>query len=203
MVVAVAMIGSVTVVPGDARLARRPGRQGPRAVPARRRQAADGESRVWNCVLTASSAPGCCRPSPRRGRAVALAHPGARHAHGATGTDDLPRNLAVMKVYDRCRPPSRAAQIPAVVAIEAKRRDDAADRRPRVKQLEATALATGTMNGPSDVDGQPGQARRARRDPDQGQRHRRRLQPTRSPTCATRSSTSTVGHGAGRRAAPT
>ena len=37
-----------------------------------------------------------------------------------TGTDDLPRKLEVMKVYDREQAAFPGGQIPAVVAIEAK-----------------------------------------------------------------------------------
>ena len=92
-----------------------------------------------------------------------------------SGTDDLPRNLEVMQVYDRIDDAFPGGQIPASSRSPAR-----TSRRPAVaasiKDLETRAVASGRFNGPVDVTVSQGQARRPDRDPDQGRRHRRRLQ---------------------------
>ena len=68
-----------------------------------------------------------------------------------TGTDDLPRKLEVMKVYDREQAAFPGGQIPAVVAIEAK--DVTTPQiQAATKKMGDRAFATGTMNGPLTVD---------------------------------------------------
>ena len=155
MVVAVAMIGSVTVVPGRPGRAGRPRRQGPHPVPVqgpappRTARAARG---------TRCSAPSCAaRPSPRASPLavlVGLAIPAFSMHTALTGTNDLPRKLEVMRVYDRMQAAFPGGQIPGVVVIEAK---DV--RTPQiaaaVKDLEAKATATGHMNGPVTVTASP------------------------------------------------
>src|SRR4029079_911843 len=71
-----------------------------------------------------------------------------------TGTDDLPRKLEVMQVYDRMQAAFPGGEIPAVVAVEA---NDVPSPQiaSAVKQLEAKAAATGTMNAPVDVSVSP------------------------------------------------
>ncbi|MDX6722081.1 MAG: putative drug exporter of the superfamily [Solirubrobacteraceae bacterium] len=157
MVVAVAMIGSVTVVPavlavlGDKidrgripflhRLRRSP-------------KGAPGESRVWGAVLTRVLK----RPALSAGLSaailVALAIPAFSMHTVQTGTDDLPRKLEVMRVYDRMQAAFPGGEIPAVVAVQA-----ADVTTPQVaaavKRLEARVVATGTMNAPVDVSVSP------------------------------------------------
>jgi predicted RND superfamily exporter protein len=71
----------------------------------------------------------------------------ARH----TGTDDLPRKLDVMKVYDREQAAFPGGQIPAVVAIEAK--DVTTPQiQAATQKMGERAFATGTMNGPLTVE---------------------------------------------------
>ena len=67
-----------------------------------------------------------------------------------TGTDDLPRKLEVMQVYDRMQTAFPGGQIPAVVAIEAK---DVTTPQiaAATKELGHRAFATGKMNGPLSV----------------------------------------------------
>ena len=67
-----------------------------------------------------------------------------------TGTDDLPRNLEVMQVYDRMQAAFPGGEIPAVVAVEA---DDVTTpaMASAIKDLERKAVATGELNGPVDV----------------------------------------------------
>ena len=160
---------------------------------------ADGESRVWDC------GPGHASSSARPLSAVAgrrrAARAGAARRFGMhtvlTGTDDLPRKLAVMKVYDRMQAAFPGGQIPAVVTIEAK---DVTTPQiaGRDQGARATsAVATGTMNGPRRRRSARTSTSRSIVDPDAGQRHRRRRPAARSPRCAAASSHSTVGSAPG------
>src|SRR3954447_8746018 len=146
MVVAVAMIGSLTVVP--AMLAWLGDRVDKGRVPfLHRLRRPGGESRLWG----AGPARVLKRPALSAGLAaavlIALAIPAFSMHTVQTGTDDLPRKLEVMKVYDRMQAPFPAGQIPAVVAGEA-RDAPAPERASAVKSLEAKAAATGAMNAP-------------------------------------------------------
>ena len=154
MVVAVAMIGSLTVVP--AMLAWLGDRVDKGRVPFLHRvkrpppEGEVGESRVWGAVLSRVLR----RPALSAGLAaallLALAVPALSMHTVQTGTDDLPRRLEVMQVYDRMQAAFPGGQIPAVVAVEA--RDVATPQiASAVKALEREAAATGTMNAPVTV----------------------------------------------------
>jgi uncharacterized membrane protein YdfJ with MMPL/SSD domain len=153
MVVAVAMIGSLTVVP--AMLAWLGDRVDKGRIPfLHRLRRADGESRVWGAILTRVLR----RPALSAGVAaavlVALAIPAFSMHTVQTGTDDLPRKLEVMRVYDRMQVAFPGGEIPAVVAVEA---DDVTTPQfaSAVKELERKAVASGTMNAPVDVSVSP------------------------------------------------
>ena len=117
-VVLVAMIGSVTVVPAVLSRARRSRREGPRAVPRPRRKRGRREPHVErgarrsSCAArlvsaVAAPSPSCsCSPLPALNMRAVL-----------SGTDDLPRNLPVMQVYDKIDAAFPGGQIPAVVTI--------------------------------------------------------------------------------------
>jgi uncharacterized membrane protein YdfJ with MMPL/SSD domain len=149
MVVAVAMIGSVTVVP--ALLAWLGDRIDKGKIPfLHRLRRADGESRLWNAILDRVLR----RPALSAGIAaavlVAMAIPAFSMHTVQTGTDDLPRKLEVMQVYDRMQAKFPGGEIPAVVAIEAR---DASSPQlaSAIKDLERRAVATGNFNAPVDV----------------------------------------------------
>src|ERR671926_526710 len=153
MVVAVAMIGSVTVVP--AVLAWLGDRVDKGRIPfLHRLRSKDGESRVWGAILTRVLK----RPALSAGLAaavlIALAIPAFSMHTVQTGTDDLPRKLEVMKVYDRMQAAFPGGEIPAVVAVEG---SDVTSPQlaSAVKDLERKAAATGTMNAPVDVSVSP------------------------------------------------
>ena len=173
MVVAVAMIGSVTVRAGRARVAGRSRREGPRARSCTGCAATDGESRAWGWILGKvlkrpavfgrRRQPACsscwrCRPS--------ACTPCSR------GTDDLPRKLEVMKVYDRMQAAFPGGQIPAVVAIEAK--DVTTPQIAGGDQGDGRQAPSprGKMNGPLTVDVSPDKHVASIVDPDAGRRHR-------------------------------
>jgi RND superfamily putative drug exporter len=159
-VVAVAMVGSVTVIPallsGSGKWLER-GRipfLGKRMAAARDRDI-DRGGRGWNFVLDRVLR----RPALAAGAAAALllvmALP-TLHMHTAnSGTDALPRDLAVMKVYDRMQAAFPGGEIPATVVVAAK---DVTSPRitAAVRQLERNAVATGKVKQPVDVSVAPG-----------------------------------------------
>jgi uncharacterized membrane protein YdfJ with MMPL/SSD domain len=153
MVVAVAMIGSVTVVP--AVLAWLGDRVDKGRIPfLHRMRRADGESRAWNWVIGKVLKRPLLSAVASASVLVLLALPAFGMHTVLTGTDDLPRKLEVMKVYDRMQAAFPGGQIPAVVVIEA---DDV--RTPSIaaatKELGDKAFATGRMNGPITVENSP------------------------------------------------
>src|SRR5919198_777615 len=118
MVVAVAMIGSITVVP--AMLAWLGDRVDRGRIPfLHRLRRADGESRLWGAVLTRVLKRPALSAGPGAAVLVALAIPAFSMHTVQTGTDDLPRKLEVMKVYDRMQAAFPGGEIPAVVTVEA------------------------------------------------------------------------------------
>ncbi len=149
MVVAVAMIGSVTVVP--ALLAALGDKVDKGRIPfLHRLRRADGESRMWNAILDRVLRRPAVSALVATALLVALAAPAFTMHTVQTGTDDLPRNLEVMQVYDRMQAAFPGGEIPAVVAIQA---DDVTSPAiaSSIKELERKAVATGELNGPVDV----------------------------------------------------
>jgi len=153
MVVAVAMIGSVTVLP--AVLASLGDRVDKGRIPLLHRlRRTDGDSRVWGWILDKVLK----RPAVSAVVATALLVVMALPAFGMhtvlSGTDDYSRKLEVMQVYDRMQAAFPGGQIPAIVAVEAKDvttpQIDAA-----TKEMGDQAVATGEFNAPLSVDVSP------------------------------------------------
>jgi uncharacterized membrane protein YdfJ with MMPL/SSD domain len=148
-VVAVAMIGSVTVVPAVLSVLGDRVEKG-RVPFLHRFKRADGESRLWNTVLDVVLK----RPAVSAVLATAvllvLAFPALGMRAVLSGTDDLPRNLEVMQVYDRIDDAFPGGQIPAVVTIAGKDVTTPAVTA-SIKDLESRAVASGRFNGPADV----------------------------------------------------
>jgi uncharacterized membrane protein YdfJ with MMPL/SSD domain len=160
LVVAVAMIGSVTVIPallsGSGRWLER-GRipfLGKRMAASRGRDMERG-GRGWNAIL------GPVLRFPKvavvlaTAALVAMALP-TLHLHTAdSGTDAIPRDLPVMKVYDKMQAAFPGGEIPAEVVIKA---DDVTSPRiaAAVAAMERDAQATGTVKGAADTTVAPG-----------------------------------------------
>jgi uncharacterized membrane protein YdfJ with MMPL/SSD domain len=151
MVVAVAMIGSVTVVP--AILAWLGDRIDKGRVPLLHRLSSRSnrtEGGGWSWILGKVLKRPLVAVVASAGVLIVLALPAFGMHTVLTGTDDLPRKLAVMKVYDRMQAAFPGGQIPAVVAIEAK--DVTAPQiQAATRDLGDKAIATHLMNGPLDV----------------------------------------------------
>jgi RND superfamily putative drug exporter len=149
MVVAVAMIGSITVVP--AILAWLGDRVEKGRVPLLHgRRNTTGESRAWAWILGKVLRRPWLSAIASAAVLIVLATPAFGMHTVLTGTDDLPRKLEVMKVYDRMQAAFPGGQIPAVVAIEA---DNVTTPQiaAATKEMGQRAFATGTMNGPLDI----------------------------------------------------
>src|SRR4051794_6665522 len=149
MVVAVAMVGSVTVVPAVLVALGNKVERG-RIPFLHRLRRADGESRMWNGILTRVLARPALSAIAATALLLVLASPALKMHLVLSGTGDLPRKLEVMRVYDRIDTAFPGGQIPAVVTINAK---DVNTPRiaAAVKDLEAKAIATGHFNAPVDV----------------------------------------------------
>ncbi len=149
IVVAVAMIGSVTVVP--ATLAALGDRVERGRIPllgkrlAQRRDDGRG-GRAWSAVVGASLRRPLLAAVLSAGLLVALAIPAFSMHTALPGTDDLPRDLEVMRVYDRMQAAFPGGQIPAVVVVRA-RDVEAAPVRAAIGELERRAVAGGHFAG--------------------------------------------------------
>jgi uncharacterized membrane protein YdfJ with MMPL/SSD domain len=149
IVVAVAMVGSVTVLPAVLSKLEK-GR-----IPfLHRLRSRNGESRFWGAILDRVLK----RPWISAGLATALllvlAFPAFSLKTGVPGTDTLPRSLPVMQTFDRIEQAFPGAPLPAVVAVEA---DDvtAPAVRDAIAKMRTDALATRQMREPVSVDVSP------------------------------------------------
>jgi uncharacterized membrane protein YdfJ with MMPL/SSD domain len=153
LVVAIAIAGSLTVLP--ATLSKLGDRVEKGRIPflGRRRHAAS-ESRVWGAILDRVLARPLVSAVASAGLLAVLALPVLGMKTELTGVNDLPRSLEIMQTYDRIQAEFPGGPLPAVVAIEA--RDVTAPQvREALADLRTEALATGLMSDPIDVQVSP------------------------------------------------
>ena len=145
MVVAVAMVGSITVVP--ATLAALGDRIDKGRLPLTGRRGRTGESGVWAAIIRRVLG----RPWLAAGAATALllvlAAPTLRLHTADAGAQALPRELAVMRTYDRIQHAFPGGPLPAVVAVQIPR-GRALSVTVALKELRERALATGLLQAP-------------------------------------------------------
>jgi uncharacterized membrane protein YdfJ with MMPL/SSD domain len=152
LVVAVAMIGSLTVLP--ALLAELGDRVEKGRIPwISRLRRERGENRFWSAVLT----PALRRPVVAAVAAaavlLALAFPVLDMTTSQTGLSSAPKSAATIPTIDRLQSAFPGKAQPALVAIRAKA--DAPATRRAVAVLRTQALASAQMRGPIDVDVNP------------------------------------------------
>ena len=150
MVVAVAVLGSMTVLP--ALLARVGDKIHRGRIPFVHRMArSDGEPRVWGAILDRVLRRPVLSAALSAGVLVALAVP-ALHLHTAQpGFDTFPKSLTVMETYTKIQKAFPGDQIPAVVMV--KTDDVAAPAAAKaIADLQRTAIATGEFAKPTRVD---------------------------------------------------
>ncbi|MGH2839339.1 MAG: MMPL family transporter [Solirubrobacteraceae bacterium] len=156
VVVAVAMIGSVTVLP--ALLSKLGDHVEKGRIPFLHRLrspgAAGGESRFWGAILDRVLRRPKISAALAAGLLLVLAFPALSLKTGVPGTDTLPRSLPVMQTFDRIEAAFPGAPLPAIIAVEA---DDvtAPAVREAIAKLRADALATGQVREPVSIDVSP------------------------------------------------
>jgi RND superfamily putative drug exporter len=154
LVVAVAMLGSVTFLP--AVLSKLGDNIEKARVPfiGRLRHRNHGESRVWGWILDRVLARPVISVVAAGGILVALALPALNMHTINPGVAGMPRDLAVMKTYDRIQAAFPGGPLPAVVVVKA-----ADVTKPEVqagiKAMTGKAIASGQMSGPISTDVAP------------------------------------------------
>jgi RND superfamily putative drug exporter len=153
LVVAVAMLGSLTVLP--AMLSWLGDRIEKVRVPLLRRlRRDDGESRFWSAVLDRVLRRPYVSAAAATAVLLALAYP-ALHLHTAiSGLDALPKSIKEMQSYNRVNDAFPGGATPAVVAIAGDTSDP--ELRAAVAELREQALATGAGLDPIGVETAPG-----------------------------------------------
>ncbi|MEA2282910.1 MAG: hypothetical protein QOK21_3517 [Solirubrobacteraceae bacterium] len=159
LVVAIALLGSLTVLP--AVLSKLGDRVERGRIPLLARfRARDGESRAWGAVVGLVMRHPLILGGAAAAALIALAIPALTLHTVDSGVQGLPRDLAVMQVYARIQRVFPGGAGPAVVVVSA---GDVT--RPQVRAgiagLKRAALATGRMHEPITVEASP--SRRAAR----------------------------------------
>jgi uncharacterized membrane protein YdfJ with MMPL/SSD domain len=156
LVVAVAMLGSVTVLPAMLSFLSRKGWVEKGRVPwvAKRRHKTRGESKVWSAILDRVLKRPLVSAIVAGGLLAALTIPAFSMHTVNPGVTGLPRSLEVMQTYDRMDAAFPGGSVPAEVVVKA---DDVTspDVQKAIKDLQREAIATGQLNEPTDVEVNP------------------------------------------------
>ncbi len=151
MVVAVAVLGSLTALPAFLALLGRHVDKGRIRIPFRRRRAARTQSRVWGFVLDRALA----RPGVAAVGSVAvllaIASPALHLKIHTTGPDDLPPSLPGISIYHHVQRAFPDAQMPAVVVVQAKDATAPAVTA-AISKMDARAVASGVAHDPIVID---------------------------------------------------
>ncbi len=148
-VVAVAMLGSLTVLP--ALLSRLGDKVEKGKIPfLHRLRREGGENRFWTAVLDPVLRHPVVAVVASAGVLIVLALP-VLHIHTSqTGLDALPKSIATVPTIDKIQQAFPGGATPALIAIQAPA--DSPAVKAAVTRLEGEALATGLMTGPIEVD---------------------------------------------------
>ena len=151
MVVAIAVAGSLTVLP--AVLSKLGDRVEKGRIPllARLRRPSGTESRVWGAILDRVLRRPLVAAVLAGGFLLALAAPTLGLHTSLPGASSLPEDLPVMQTYERIQKAFPGGPLPALVAVGA---DDVTDRDVQggIDGIRDAALATGLMQDPIRVD---------------------------------------------------
>jgi uncharacterized membrane protein YdfJ with MMPL/SSD domain len=152
-VVAVAVIGSLTVLPALlARLGDRVER--PRIPLLWRLRRSDGESRVWNAILDAVLRHPLVAALVAGGALLALAAPALQMHTANPGVESIPKSIPVMKVYDRIQAAFPGEELSATVMVKVDRAGSATVQR-EIAALRHQAVASGQFREPTEVNVNP------------------------------------------------
>ena len=150
IVVAVAMLGSLTVLP--ALLSKLGDRVDRLHVPlVRRRRRSSREGGAWGVIVDAVLRRPLLSASLAGGLLIALAIPALQMHMATPGPDTFPHKLAVVKTYNRMQQEFPGNALPANVVIKSSN-VNAPTVRNAIAALERRALATGQIEKPITVD---------------------------------------------------
>ena len=156
LVVAVAMLGSLTFLPAMLAFLSRKNWLEKGRVPyiTKRRHANKGESRVWGAILTRVLKRPLVSTVLAGGLLVALCIPALGIQFKNPGFDGYSRSQPVIQTHDRLQAAFPGGAVPATTVIKA---DDvtAAPVQAAIEQLHDRALATGRLSEPSHVEISP------------------------------------------------
>jgi uncharacterized membrane protein YdfJ with MMPL/SSD domain len=149
LVVAAAMIGSLTVLP--ALLSKLGDRVEKGRIPyLHRLRRESGDNRFWSAILTPALKHPLISAVGAAAVLIVMALP-ALHIHTAqSGLDSLPKGVATVSTIDKLQESFPGSADPALVAVKAN--TDAPATIKAIDELRAQALASGQMKGPIDVD---------------------------------------------------
>ncbi len=150
LVVAIAVLGSLTVLPALlSRLGDKVDRLHVPLVGRLRRD--DSEGRIWGAIVAAVLRRPVLSAVLAGGLLVALALPALQLRMVTPGPDTFPQSLPVVQTYDRMQNAFPGAALPANVVVEAP--DVTAPAvQTAIQRLEERALASGRMHEPITVD---------------------------------------------------
>ncbi len=156
LVVAVAMLGSMTFLPAMLSLLAEKNWLEKGRVPylTKRRHRANGESRVWNAILTRVLKRPLVSALLATGALVALSLPALGLQFKDPGFDGYSRSQPVMQTYDRLQAAFPGGPAPAMTVIQAAD-VTAAPVQAAIRDLHDRALATGRLSEPSRVEISP------------------------------------------------
>ena len=151
MVVAVAMLGSLTALPAMLALLGRHVDKGRIRIPFRRRRTARTDSRVWSFILDRVLARPVLSAIGSVIVLLAIAAPALHLKVHTTGPNDLPPNLPGITVYHHLEKAFPDSEMPAVVVVQAK--DTTAPQvRSAIASLDRQAIAAGIAHQPINTD---------------------------------------------------
>src|SRR3954471_17383296 len=156
LVVAVAMLGSLTFLPAMLSFLSRKDWLEKGRVPwvSKRRHAAKGESRAWSAIVTRVLRRPLVSGVVAAGLLVALCVPALGIQFKEPGFDGYSRSQPVIQTYDRLQAAFPGGAVPATTVIKAKD-VTAAPVQAAIRQLHDRALATGQLSEPSSVEISP------------------------------------------------
>jgi RND superfamily putative drug exporter len=150
LVVAVSMLGSMTVLP--ALLSALGGKVDRGRIPylGRLRRPAQG-SRIWGAILTRVLARPALSAALSLALLLVLAFPALRMHTANSGVESLPRSLPAMQVYDRMEAAFPGGEIPSTVVVRATDVTQPAVAG-QIARLRALAVASPQMSEPVSID---------------------------------------------------
>jgi RND superfamily putative drug exporter len=156
LVVAVAMLGSMTFLPATLSYLGQKNWLEKGRVPyvAKRRHKAKGESRLWNAILSRVLKRPLVSALLAGSMLVALCIPALGIQFKEPGFAGYSRSQAVIQTYDRVQAAFPGGAVPATIVVKAKD-VTAPPIQAAIQQLHDQALATGQLSDPSGVDISP------------------------------------------------